>query len=511
MSFDFISPVMGAHAGQAFHPGLGLTIDSAEKAMAARKRRRVVSRTHLDRPGTTEFRGHVALGEKPVLTTSRSALVLPSRRKPDKVRPSIVWRWQSVASYAAGDGTSINNRSLDLSIVGTVDNQTTPTGNTGFYLPMYAFDLTTQPGQGIAPSKSEHALQYLPMYRLQKRYALNAPLSLATANYNWSPVTGFQNGPSLEYASQSSPYYSPEIMDTGTQMFDMVKKEWNDIEILFQCSKKMECKIHTAVVKFDNFTGPRRQYTSSDLTARYNSTDAQPTLKTDDAYIRTEDQRGIDVFWESFWDKRISHPLAKYNQDNYSRRIKFIKHEVVDVHPDPDSAGTVFSHLKKIFVNGGDWVNCRCNSSADSTTAEILGTYQPGQMPPVIDTTTYAAGVGTELGFNRAYGFDVVKKQKIEHKLYDIYTRERENQNVWLLIWMDAPLPILKHSGFTASVGAGAYGDNVRFWPPTGDYTANNTDCCTMDIRVRSKYTYVEKHDISDNPVGMLYAYNNVD
>lgn len=489
-------------------------------------------KTELDRPLRTEGAGHVSLGKNVTYTkTSRNVNIGSYGRPNTDAVKSITWRWQSIANLPTSVNPEYpqdNPRSLDLSVVRT-DAISAGQSISGMYLPVYAFDLGTQPGQGIyGTTKTGHNLQSIPMYRLRKNYTNGTALSTSVDNYVWKPVCGFQN---YQYNATGaySPYWNQEIKDVDPQGFSQVKRCWNDIEILFQCNRTMDCKIHVAVVKFDRFCGPRRQYTAADTALTVtNSSSAVPTLLSYDETVSGNDRYGVDTFWESYFDKKFSHPLSQYNQQNKTRRLRFISHETIDCHPDanvpataatttteymPDGvtvshrltssesskqySGNTYVHKKKLFVRGGKWINCASNVASDQQFAR--GTLTYGQQPPVYDQ--FAGSVDT--GFNRAYGFNVIDRTVNTVNLVDDYSAKHEDGNPWLLIWMECPMSFNPRPG--------PYSDDSYNWPPDYDWNvSNNQGCCSFDIKVRSKMKYCQPQQQVNLSTGAVTALGTV-
>lgn len=473
--------------------------------------------TNQERPGDTNLKGHVSLGDRYALTTSRRTVRTGHRGRPKGAAvPSIVWRWQSlkpIPPTAAGAVTGMN-RSMDLSYFISYTHERDATGVLGgAWMPMYAFDLGTQPGNGFNVStKTHHQLESFPMYRLRKNCSLGIGLAPSTTNYEWKPMLGYQNGPSQDYTQAFSPFWSPEIMQCPPQTVDQVKHDWSEIQLMFQCSRVAECKIHVALVKFDNYVGPRRLYSVNAVSpiAYPDLYTAGPVTYTDDVIApgSGEDEHGVDVFWESFWDKRIAHPLSRYNQANKAQRIRFISHDVIDSHQDLTNyaMGTIdrnYTHVKRLFYSGGKWTNCLCNTNADNVvTIGGAGATNFGQVAPVIDNAAVTAPATTvEYGFNQAHGFNVVQRYQNEHKLYDDFTRKRESDNTWLLIWMDMPLGRTSHPHRGEQIVAPSTNPPVTEikynWPPCNAFdTVNEDTCCTFDMCVRSKFRYVPARNL---------------
>lgn len=476
-------------------------INARNAYLAARRKN---GRTELDRPEKVEFEGHVALGKNCLYSKSSTNVKLGNYGRPhDDSTKSITWRWQSVVPYApVADRAEQSQRSLDLAVVRRVNTEDVNGTTTGMFLPCYAFDLGTQPTQGRnSATKTTGDIQSMPLYRLRKSYVSAATaLSAGTVNYDWQPVLGLNNFQSTPSGGSYSPYWNQEIKDTDPQSYNNVKRCWSEVELLFQCSRKMDCKIHVAVVKFDRFTGPRRQYTVNDQNLYVNGTAGTKVSNTSiDETVTGNDAQGTDVFWESWWDKRLAHPLAQYNQQNKTKRIRFIKHETIDVHPDPSelattyntdgttvsgysatTSGVTYTHHKKLFIGGGKWINCLSSANADATYGRGVVAY--GQQPPVyMDGATGVAGADN--GFTVGYGFNVVDRTLQVVNLVDDYARKHEDGNPWLLVWMEDRMPMSTHV---------AIGD-ARLWGPGYDImTAQKAQCCSFDLKVRTKMLYCQ-------------------
>lgn len=477
--------------------------------------------TDAEKTVPRRLRGRVGIGGRNTFTESKRRVALGNYGRPhkDDIRSNI-WRWQSIAPYAplktGTQGTTSLDfpaRSLDLGIVRKFTTATAGTA-TGFWMPMYAIDLGTQPTQGHNQStKTTGQLQSYPVYRMKKLTGASA-LSPTTANYQWAPVLGLNNFPQI-VTNAYSPYWNAEVKEVDTATYSNVKRCWTEIELLFQCSRTMDCSIHVATVKFDKWCAPRRLYTNGDTSTDVaGQATARPTEYTLDTNIdvASEEQQAIDGFWEMWWDNKLAHPLSKWNSANKASRLKFLSHEVIEARPTPNSdsannaaggyVGLVQTHKKKIFIGGGKWINCNDNSSDDQQIAVSAGVTR-GQQPPVfLSSDAIAANASTENGFTKSYGFNIIDRTLRNCHLTDNYSRRREDGNPWLLIWMEERTPVASHPSL--------YIDDAMNWPPTYEFKDNNFSCCTFDMRIRSKVSYCGQENAVSATGYLLNAYQNV-
>lgn len=383
----------------------------------------------------------------------------------------------------------------------TLIPRTSSIGNvSGLFMPMFAFDLSTMPGQYLNQidkmTKTNHRCQSLPMYRLMKSCSPSIPLDSATANYTWQYVPGYQNGPDSSYGDKWSYYWGQEKMDVRPQTFDEVCHKWSEIDMLFACSRAQQCKIHVAVVKFADKVGPKRMYSvDDDAITLANLTSVPANVTTLDDPLTSAEQSDMDVYWENFWDNKVAHPLSRYGIDRRIKGMQILRHETILGNPDNEIVSPndnyPYMHQKKLFIRGGKWQNLLSNTTGDSTST-TTSTF-PGRIGPVVN----AAGFGSTGYFNSAYGYNPVTNYYQEHPLYDHKAQARDN-NLWLVIWMDTPLPA---PNGTVLAETSVYPNFV-----TNDY-ANSPqtevyNCCTFDIRVRLKFEYSLPLNITNT--GML-------
>lgn len=467
-----------------------------------------------------KLKGRIGLGGRNGFTYTKRNVSLGNYGRPHKDDiKSNIWRWQSIAPYyplKSGNQGPTNLdwpcRSLDLGIVRkfTSANEGTPSG---FWMPMYAIDLGTQPTQGHnTTTKTNGYLQSVPVYRMKKVTGLSS-LANTTANYQWAPVLGYNNFPQI-VTNAYSQYWNAEVKECDTGNYSNVKRCWSEIELLFQMSRTMDCTIHIATVKFDKWAGPRRLYTANDAVTDISGEAAgRPTELTLDSTMayNSEEQKAIDGFWEMFWDTKLAHPLSKWNSGNKANRIRFISHEVIEgrVTPNSDAAnntasgymGTCQTHKKSIFVKGGKWINCSDNSVDDDEQAVVAGVTRGYQPPVFLSSDTIAAG-GGENGFTKSWGFNCIDRTLRKTHLTDNYSRQREEANPWLLIWMEERTPVSSH--------ATKYYDDASNWPPTYENVANNYSCCSFDMRIRTKVSYCSPNNNFSATGYVLNAYQNV-
>lgn len=478
---------------------------SAEREFPAKKQKAMTdNRTDLTCPSGPDLGGgRIQIGDKPTLTTSHSTLRLRRLgRKYPTQNGYFIARYQSIRSVPT---TGLKNLSKDLAWINRVrTSDDLPLQMTGAYLPMYAFDLTTIPGNVFnSNTKSFFDFQSVPFYRLKKNYSNLTPLDNNVANYVWEADTGYQNGPSNSYVGTNSPYWSLEVTDKAPCTMRMATHEWSEIDFMLKCNQSTDCKVHVAIVKFLNGAGPSRLFTTGDIKETYAHNENFVATKTVDKVPDAVETSGVDVFWESFWDRRTAHPLAQFNQEKMNSRIRFLKHEIIDVHPDTKSQGA-FSHVKKIFVSGGRTQDFTDNFREDQTDSRGEAFVTDGAFGPVYAQNTG----GVDTGFTHGFGYNHVKKGFWENLVafegvYDQYAKEHPEGNVWLLIWMDDPIQDRTHhttTDYDPDLPVMPPLPGPKHWPPTGAWVnlMDQTKCCTFDFKVRSKFSFVPNMQIQD-------------
>lgn len=407
-----------------------------------------------------------------------------------------VFRWQSIKPYVTGqEKREIRSQLLD---VWSCRQTSSPYYPAEIYLPMYAFDLGTIPVNNaiVTPvTKTGWGDESIPFYRLFKKVddgvaaaGLGDSLKGNVINYQWCPINGMNNGPSSAYGYESPSYiygksnylWNPEITSGGAWNADTVKNKYTAVELLLHCSKKMHCKVHVSVVTFKNFCGPSRLFCENQV---LNHTANMATVNPDAVSTTTYEQSQNDVFWEAFWDQRITHPLSKYNIPNKHQQIVFLSDDVININPEDVTSDVPFTHKKEIIISDGGVQVLRTSKTADETVSNDYG-----QQPPLVDD--YAVGVTNNYtSFRWSYGFNSIKKDSTTVELYDPATRDT---NKWLLIWMESPISNTN----MATVGDIFRPDRpelVNKWivEGAGSTPFDNYDCCSFDIKVRRAFTVV--------------------
>lgn len=398
---------------------------------------------------------------------------------------SNIWRWQSMASYTAAN--NLNDIRANLLNFQPIYKEVDGSKNTaGAWMPMYCFDLSTQPGQHYQLStKTDHKLQSLPFYRLYKDYSYLSGLNPAVENYSWKPIPGWQNGSSLTYQDQVSDYWNQDRINLKPQSSDQIKHDWTAIDLLIGSAESCTCKVHMAVVQFKNGAGPRRMYTDGDVTVTLDKVGRIRTapLLSLDQDLEMTDKSDVDVFYENFWDSKLAHPLAQYNMPNKSKFLKVLRHEVVTMNNTFTTASADthrMHHIKQYFISGGGFQNLKDNKDADAQTSENL---------PPVQTFNGPAPSYVNQGFYAGFGFNPVVSYTANTLLYDDNNRDT---NMWFLMWMETPQP------FDALDNESGYGAGPSYpfkeWPefgPQKDLHTAREPYCSFDIKVRSKFTSV--------------------
>lgn len=231
-------------------------------------------------------------------------------------------------------------------------------------LPMYCINLSALAWQGQGTT-NVGSYNTIPMYRLVRT---EADLTTGTANYTWlrqechvdqtaqptSNTEGWQfcwNRKNTDGYPTATPYY---------------QHHWSNIKLLFQCSEDCDCIVHTDIVQFpEEHVAPRRQYwevgdgTSNVVTYMDNGAD-------------NAERAPIDVFWESFWARRIIHPLSEYQNPDKSKYIKFLHKGSLRINQSTNSMDQNQRHMRSIFWNDGKIYNLRDSAVYDKNTQGTL-------------------------------------------------------------------------------------------------------------------------------------------
>lgn len=460
-----------------FQQRLGPVIEESPYDMGYKRQRT----TALDAPSGRYLSGpNVTVGDKAVSTKSATNCVARSLKYGQSLMSMLnrsvihndVFRWQSIYKFDNADSHRV--RSIGLNTVGVKDAENVIKK---MALPMYAFDLGTSPVQAIGTvnTKTRHKYESVPMYRLYKSTAGGRSQSLQAnvQNYFWEPQAGYQNGPSIDYAEKNVFQWGPELMRAKVGDYEFYKNLYNHIDVLLKCHRTMACKVHFSIVRFRNKTGPERKFTVD--TAYDKDATGDPTFYSNETQIITEEIQDSDVFWESFWSKKLCHPLSKFNMDRKKSHISFVKDEVVNVNPEEVTTSEAYFHRKMIQHYDGTAISLSDNYNDDLT---LDGTY--GEQPPVVLTKQ----AGDSAYFQFSYGYNPIIKTDSEHKLYHA-DDDLRSKNCWLLIWMESDL-------IEAKIPVVADTVNLH-WP--SNTIGLDLECCSFDIKVRRAVQYVERNN----------------
>lgn len=347
---------------------------------------------------------NVTVGDRPELLRSKKTYFTHRGRGNimKNLVESCVYRWQSITDY---------NESFRAHQLNKFNNSESQYCD----MPMYCYNLTGLGGNQRVGN--DNYLLKVPFFRLRK----SVPMSTTLKNYYWVKQQGVNN-------SMTSDSFANVLERDNSRpgILQSYRNVWNNIQMLIQCGRLHECKIHVALVKFKNWVGPRRTY--------FNTLSYETPEFDDDDEVGPEQSR-IDSTWEAFWSHRVVHPLTEFKPDNKTSLFTFLKHEVVTVNPQADPSREDFRVVKNLFVRDGRVMNCRVGYDADSN---VAGTHAN---PVTLDVA------GEPGNYNK-----VLPTQTVN--LYDDYEKD-----VWLLIWADM-LP----------------GNN------------DGSNFCGFDLKVRSKF-----------------------
>lgn len=333
------------------------------------------------------------------------------------------------------------------------------------YLPMYAFDISTL-AYNVASqvtTKTFNAYESCPFYRMYKSYP-DGVLNPSTRNYHWAVQNGLNNGPSAGFKGTADPLWHPEFGNNSGFRTSDYKINWTAFDVVLRCRQTTPCRVHFSVVRFKDGTGPARRYANG-----------QEWKGTTNYSLSTEDSENAasisshDVFWETFWDSKVGHPLSKYNNASKHKFIEFLKDDVINVDPESNPGSVLYEHLYSNIISDGTWQTVLNDSVADDTVARDAVTLQYGQQPNVYQ----------DRGF--CFGYNVVRRNnQITHPALYLPNDKARDMGTWVLIWME-DLQIHKNA-----VQSGQGIDVIR----PDQYTANvfGSECCAFDIRVRQSF-----------------------
>lgn len=405
---------------QAQRPG---TVSSIERKMGTQTTGAKRPRGNDNNvPKRIDITPSAILGQVRDFTTSKSSCkVSGGKKNSKKMRREVLddWataRWQSISKEPA-QKLSLGMELMKWTTAAVPQNH--------LALPMYAFNCNDLPfnDREQVETKSFHRLESVPMYRLYKHYSTGS-LEQVRQNYYWEMQNGYQNGPSADFANTSDPTWHPLNMDCRTINTINYKPNYTVFDILIQCPRTMSCKMHFSVVNMINGVAPPRYYCDGQVW----SGSSNPAVVSRDP-TEPDDWSMTDTFWETFWDKKIGHPLSQYNNPTRKPYIKFIKDDVLTITPENNTVPNAvhFRHRKEIVVKNGTWYDTNDDAGEDQQLARgNAASYNFGQLPPVTTLDRYTYG----------YGYNVTLPTKDVPGLFDISENARD-RNAWLLIWME--------------------------------------------------------------------------
>jgi len=430
----------------------------------------------------------VTVGDKPLYTTSKTKRKIVSGKKGSQLKSVLnkvvhtnLFRWQSIRPFSNVDqGIDIRSLLLTPQVARSVANQALTLA-----MPMYAFDLSTIPVQGLAGAATKTGFKYesVPMYRLYKdvfypgvgataAYALNQNVT----NYYWKPQNGLNNGPGSQYLNTCDYLWHPEYQEEPPGDVCSHQDRWTSVDVLLKCSRKENCVVHFSTVMLRDDCGPDREYCYDQ--AWDGNANMATSKKEHEPVAQTHE---VDAFWESFWDSKLAHPLAEYHTKKHDF-IRFLGDDKITVRAmDGDDGGLVkpYTHKKSIVYGDGSWTDHYRYATDDSTSATL-------RQPPVY--TAYGGGEN-DMAFDYGYGYNCRKRYADNEDLYDAAPSVRNN-NKWLLIWMENRVPPDDVPGYKMAVGD----DETKAWEKFNRPMAQDSDenpinldpyCCSFDIKVK--------------------------
>lgn len=395
--------------------------------MIGQKRRRFAGGAHVagesNHPRNNVVgRGVVTVGDYPKLLRGRSTKYHHGGRNSMKKHlfSSYVSRFQSIGEYTALNRSLLLNRETD---------------GEGILLPMYCFNLS-----GLAHNRrwtggvNLDRYDKIPLYRLRK----NGVLAPGTQQYAWTSVPGTNDDQDRDMSRM--------ICENRTDppgFIHYYKNVWNNIQMLLSCARSCDCRIHIALVKFKKDVGPLRAYWDVDNGISSNYDDA--------VSVSSYERNRIDGTWESFWARRIVHPLSSYTPDNKTKLWTVLKSDTIICNRNDKSSDNVGNYqvIKKYFVTDGRCLNALTGSQSDDTVATNAGGVDPAAKNGPVGSGVVNAKPG---GYNKIYGYtDAI--------LYDDYEKD-----MWLMVWADM-LPT--------------------------DIPSSADSKCSFDLKVRQKFEFV--------------------
>lgn len=438
----------------------------------------------------------VQIGDKPIYTKNyarsivascgglrRSAMSLLMR---SQLR-NMLFRWQTMRSFSQANEHQ-DRRSLLLDCMAQRKDDVEGSDVENLYLPMYAFDIGTLPVQAASTvaTKTGYVYETVPMYRLMKHcsnltgtiFGDQASLRGDVQNYYWVPQSGLNNGPSQPFIGHSNWLWNIEKTNMPPGTIHSAKHNYTVVDLLLSCTRTEHCKVHVSLVRFGDELGPNRSQLQDRVFSQTDNGFAVALELRDSAQNSAR-----DVFWESFWDSRVTHPLSDYKPATHKRWLKVISDRVVNINPQEASFTRPYLHKMSFMVKDGSWYDYYDEKQQDNTQGGIA---PDAQQPPVV-----AGGAsGNNWHFDYSYGFNQINlDNSVTTKTCDV-SPEARGKNVWLLVWMEQSVPSEVMTSINASVDI-TRPDNLNNY-----LVENNIEpaCCSFDLRVRKQITAF-KHD----------------
>lgn len=219
-----------------------------------------------------------------------------------------------------------------------LNKQWTSAVKNAMYMPVYAFNLT---GPCALHKLGGQVHNTIPMYRLVRTFSPTAGTAEATANYNWTSMSGTESN-----ATGATLMWRPEkdnmlTSQNGDKYF--YENCWANIEMAFYLNKQVgtKAKIHTSFVKFKGNSGPKRQYQSG----------GGGTVFDDDAPPTELEQHNIDLWWDHFLERHLVNPISSVPSWESKKPFLETSKDCTCLASDPSNStsATPTNFIKRIF------------------------------------------------------------------------------------------------------------------------------------------------------------------
>lgn len=322
-----------------------------------------------------------------------------------------------------------------------VDYPTSPADT--IQMPMYAINLSALAWQGGVSTPTIGRFCTVPVYRHVK----TGNLDVTTPQYAWERVNNTINAINQPAANTSGWQFvwNRKETDAVTTCSPFYRHLWSNIKLLFQCGTYCSCTIHTDVVRFQKKCGPRRQYWDT----------VENTMRYMDAAPDQSEQNEMDVFWESYYAPRVTHPLAEYHQTEKDTFIKHIAKGAINVQMLETSNTEQPRHIREIFFKNGAVYSLKDESHQDEVNIGTLANQDYQHNPVAVSNhilypnlTNMIPSQDRVLPYNR-----------------------NENEDVWLIIHADM------HARDTAAPCSFDFTiTNKYVWSASGETAVHTTD-----------------------------------